>query len=233
MSRRPRPPLALRALARQPSIATVTQVELPSSERLADPGVVRRSVTLAPALPTHAEQLRGERTAPTVLEDFRPAVHVVPATLRTAVHAVRVGTLNLREVRVTRAVLPATTSREVAPVSRPMTSGGLRSAVLLVRPRATSLEALGGVRARELLTQLFRDSGAASAKDLQLIGVFEPAPLGAIEGMQVVDGHVVLRLKPGARARPGTLVVGRLRSSGATVSASVDAAQASRSRWRN
>jgi hypothetical protein len=232
VSRRPRPPLALRALAREPSIATAPAVELHSTERLQEPGVVLRSVRLAPALPTHAEPLRGERT-PTVLEDFRPAVHVVPATLRTAVHAVRGGALDLREVRVARATLPATTSKDVAPLPRPTTRSGLTGAILLVRPRPTSLEALGAARARELLTQLFRDSGAASPKDLQLIGVFEPAPLGAIDGLQVIDGNVALRLKPGARARPGTLVVGLLRSSGATVSASVDAAQAPRSRWRS
>lgn len=74
---------------------------------------------------------------------------------------------------------------------------------------------------RECLTSLFRASGTSDATDLQLVGIFAPAPVGAIASVALGEDGVQVRVAPAATARPGMLVVGRRRSSGALVTAEV------------
>ena len=89
----------------------------------------------------------------------------------------------------------------------------------VVERRPTPASALDAETLRAHLTRLVRASGAARPTDLALVGIYERVPAGAIEAVATTpDGMAQLRVRRGARARRGTLIVGRLRSSGALVS---------------
>jgi hypothetical protein len=64
---------------------------------------------------------------------------------------------------------------------------------------------------REHLLALFRASRCSSPAELQLVGIYDRVPGGAIGSVAVDGEELVLRLVRGRRARPTRLVVGRVR----------------------
>jgi len=107
-------------------------------------------------------------------------------------------------------------------VVRPLTATvrhGRPARAYVVERRPTPASAFDAATLRAHLTRLVRASGAARPTDLQLVGIYERVPSGAIDAVATTpDGTAQLRVRRGARARRGTLIVGRLRSSGALVS---------------
>lgn len=65
-----------------------------------------------------------------------------------------------------------------------------------------------------MLLALFRASGAASPRDLQLVGIYRRVPGGAIREIALDGDAVQVRVDPRRRARAATLVVGRTQNGG-------------------
>ena len=91
---------------------------------------------------------------------------------------------------------------------------------------ATAADAARGVSKDQLrshLLALFKASRLGSPAALELVGIYDRVPGGAIGSVAVDAGSLVIRLVPGRRARPTTLVVGRVKASQALVTVEISA----------
>ena len=220
MSRRPRAPLPLRALGREPSISPPLDVEIGETQRLPDPEPRTWEATLAPPLTGSSHQLVDDLPPARALE-LAPVVDVMPATLAGAVFALRRVELRFRLATTEKAPLFAAESRSVPIPRLEPTLSAEPAAVLTRRVRPLVLEQIDRALFRECLEQLYRASGAATPDDLALVGIYDRVPVGAIVGAAATQHGMELHLRAGAKARAGLLVVGRRRASGALVTAEV------------
>jgi hypothetical protein len=199
MSRRPRAPLSLRPLGREPSLRPALEIDPGASERLVDPRPSTATVTLPP----------------------EPAVDVVPASLVSATFALRRVELHFPPAVAETAELLRAESRPVAILELPRSQAAHPAAALVRRISPLPLDQVQRPVLRECLEALYRSSGAADANDLALVGIYDRVPIGAIAGASATPHGLELRLRAGTRARRGLLVVGRRRASGALVTAEV------------
>ena len=195
----------------------------PPTQVVAPPVVGSEGVALAPDVAV-VELTDPDPAVTDVEEELRPAVDVLPTALLAQVPVQRGPDLTIRRATIRRAILPTTTDHGAAVrLPRPEVRLGRPAALLDVRVRATPPARIGAEHLRRCLTALLRRSGAASAADLALVGVFERVPGGAVHSVTAVEGGVRLRLAPGSRPRPATLVVGRRRSTGGLVTVELPA----------
>jgi hypothetical protein len=220
MSRRPRAPLALRALGREASVRPALEIDPGTSERLADPAPATATLTLAPGLESARHTLVPD-VPPTPSVALAPAVDVVPASLVSATFALRWVELRFSPATGETAELLRAESRPVAILELPPSRAAQPAAALVRRVAPLPLEQIQRPVLRECLEALYRSSGTADANDLALVGIYDRVPIGAIAGAAATPHGLELRLRPGTRARRGLLVVGRRRASGALVTVEV------------
>jgi hypothetical protein len=221
MSRRPRLPLALRALAHEPSIRPDFELGSGKSIRLVDASPESADIALAPALVGQAHALVPD-IPPTSSFTLAPAVDVVPASLVSATFALRRTQLRFSAPGIERTDLFTAESRAV-PIPESPTSLPAQPAAALVRHVSPMpLERVGRLVLHECLEALYHASGASDVNDLALVGVYDRVPIGAISGASSTPNGLELRLRPGGGACRGLLVVGRRRASGALVTAEVE-----------
>jgi hypothetical protein len=218
MSRRPRAPLALRALGGEETVS-VALVGPAESERLADP---QPETHLLEAPPAAATSLRPEidDVPPTRAVPPAPPVDVLPEALLGATFALRRAEIRLRPAVSRGAPLLAVAAARTA---LPVVERSYRTrpdALLTRRVEPTPLTGLDRELLRSCVEQLLEAAGG-QADDLALAGVYERVPVGAIAGASARPGGMELHLRGGAKARAGVLVVGRRRSSGELVTAEV------------
>jgi hypothetical protein len=183
---------------------------------------VSAAAPLAPPAPTRRADL--DDGSVRILEhDLAPTVDVAPESLRTQAFAVRVARCTIPHVEppVRAPLLEDPAIASVRPLDPPVIRRGVPEAARSLRLRPRPTEQVERDVLRECLTSLFRASGTNDASDLRLVGIFAPAPVGAIASVALGEDGVQVRVAPRASARPGMLVVGRRRSSGALVTAEV------------
>ncbi|MEO9174334.1 MAG: hypothetical protein ABI317_02385 [Gaiellales bacterium] len=220
MSRRPRAPVSLRVLGRDPSISTELLVDGGETHRLPDPEPPTEPVRLDPPVATAADSLVGD-IAPTPAFELAPTVDVVPATLVGSVFALR--RVDLRFPALASQVVPVFRA-ESRGIPIPVVGPSRRSqptAALVRRASPMPLESIDRALLRECLEQLYRASNSPPPGDLTLVGVYDRVPVGAIAGAASTATGLELRLRAGGGARRGLLVVGRRRSTGVLVTAEV------------
>jgi hypothetical protein len=220
MSRRPRAPLSLRVLGRDPSISAELLVDGGETQRLPDPEPEIETVRLDPPVLTAADSLVGD-IAPTPSFELAPLVDVVPATLVGTVFALRRVDMRFAPPSSQQVPLFSAESRAV-PIPRVERSQKTQPAAALVRRVSPmQIETIDRALLRECLEELYRASNAPSPGDLSLVGVYDRVPVGAIAGATSTPSGLELHLRAGGGARRGLLVVGRRRSTGALVTAEV------------
>jgi hypothetical protein len=220
VSRRPRAPLPLRALAREPSVSPDIGVDAGETLRIPDPEPPTWPVTLAPALANASHRLVDD-LPPSGSLALAPVVDVMPAALAGAVFALRRVELRFPVAKTDPAPLFTAESRGVPIPCLEPTRRAEPTAVLTRRARPMVLEQIDRAVLRECLEELFRASGASTPDELALVGVYDRVPVGAIAGAAATPHGLELHLRPGVGARRGLLVVGRRRSSGTLVTAEV------------
>jgi hypothetical protein len=220
MSRRPRAPVSLRLLGRDPTLSASLEIEPGETARLPDPTPDTADVSLPPALESEQHALVPD-VPPTPSFDLAPPVDVVPASLVGATFALRRTELRFGPLRTENVPVFAAESRRVAVLDAPVSVAARPAAAVVRRVVPLQLEQIERPLLRECLEALYRASGAADANDLSLVGVYDRVPVGAIAGAAATPTGLELRLQPGVKARRGHLVVGRRRSSGALVTAEV------------
>jgi hypothetical protein len=92
MSRRPRAPISLRVLGREPSVGADVAIDVGPTHRLPDPVPVRETVALAPPVASSAAELVDD-VPRTPAFPLAPAVDVVPATLVGVYDRVPIGAI--------------------------------------------------------------------------------------------------------------------------------------------
>jgi hypothetical protein len=221
VSRRPRLPLALRALAHEPSVQPDFEIAPGESIRLVDASPETTLTALAPELRGRAHALVPD-IPPTPSFALAPAVDVVPASLVSATFALRRTQLRFSAPSIQRTALFTAESRAVPIPESPTSLPAQPGAALVRRVSPMPLEQVGRLVLRECLEALYHASGASDVNDLALVGVYDRVPIGAISGATSTPHGLELRLLPGGGACRGLLVVGRRRASGALVTAEVE-----------
>jgi hypothetical protein len=222
MSRRPRAPISLRILGRDPTCSTELLVDAGETHVLPAPEPATDPVRLDPPLATAADSLVGD-IAPTPSFPLAPVVDVVPAALVGSVFALR--RVELRFPALVSQPVPLF-SAESRAVPIPAVEPSRRSqptAALVRRVSPMPLESIDRALLRECLEELYRASNAPAPGDLTLVGVYDRVPVGAIAGAASTPTGLELRLRAGGGAKRGLLVVGRRRSTGVLVTAEVAA----------
>jgi hypothetical protein len=220
VSRRPRAPVSLRLLGRDPSIRPALEIDPGETSRLADPVPDTHGLSLPPSLES-AEHALVPDIPPTPSFDLAPPVDVVPASLVGETFALRRTELRFAAPVTQQIPLLAAETRSVPTLEPPSSLAAQPAAAVVRRVFPLQLEQIERPLLRECLEALYRASGASDANDLSLVGVYDRVPVGAIAGASATPACLELRLQPGVKARRGHLVVGRRRSSGALVTAEV------------
>jgi hypothetical protein len=220
MSRRPRAPLSLRMLGRDPTLGPSLEIDAGETTRLADPVPDTHDLSLPPALESGVHGLVPD-VPPTPSLDLAPPVDVVPASLVGETFALRRTELRCAPPVTQQVSILAAESRPVSTLESPVSLAAQPAAAIVRRVFPLQLEQIERPLLRECLEALYRASGTSDANDLSLVGVYDRVPVGAIAGASATPTGLELRLQPGVKARRGHLVVGRRRSSGALVTAEV------------
>lgn len=187
------------------------------------PAVTGVATALEPAIVV--QELFDDGDEVVVLEpDIWETVDVVPVALADAPFVIR-----SPSVRIDRAQLramPLLDATEVAPEARielPAIQPARPAVLELMRRQATPPGAVSKDQLRTYLLALFKASRLASPAALELVGIYDRVPGGAIGSVAVDGGALVIRLVPGRRARPTTLIVGRVKASQALVTVEISA----------
>jgi hypothetical protein len=196
------------------------------------------AVGVRPVAPP-APELRGAALAPDVAvrelfddgedvvvtrPDIWETVDVVPVALAEAPFAIRAPSVRLDPARLRS--MPLLETRCAAPPAQlepPPVLRGRPAAVEVMRRRPTPPGAVSQAVLREHLLALFRASRCSSPSELQLVGIYDRVPGGAIGSVAVDDRDLVIRLVPGRRSRPTRLVVGRVRATEKLVTVEISA----------
>jgi hypothetical protein len=187
------------------------------------PAVTGVATALAPEVVV--QELFDDGDEVVVLEpDIWETVDVVPVALADAPFVIR-----SPSVRIDRAELrsmPLLDATEAAPEARielPSIHRARPAALELMRRRPTPPGAVSKDQLRSYLLALFKASRLSSPAALELVGIYDRVPGGAIGSVAVDAGSLVIRLVPGRRARPTTLVVGRVKASQQLVTVEISA----------
>ena len=150
-----------------------------------------------------------------VLEpDIWETVDVVPVALADAPFVIRSPSVRIdRAERRTMPLLDATCEAPAVRIEPPRVVRTRPPALQLMRRASTPPGAVSEVQLRSYLLALFKASRCTSPTALELVGIYHRVPGGAIESVAVDAGSLLIRLDPGRRGRPTTLVVGRVRAS--------------------
>ncbi len=162
-----------------------------------------------------------------VLEpDIWETVDVVPVALADAPFVIRSPSVRLDRAEL-RVDAPARTPPCVAPEAPHRAAADRARPPVVAGADATAADAArGGLEGPVCARTCWRCSRpAASARPphSQLVGIYDRVPGGAIGSVAVDAGSLVIRLVPGRRARPTTLVVGRVKASQALVTVEISA----------
>jgi hypothetical protein len=120
-------------------------------------------------------------------------------------------------------LLDATEASPEARIELPVIQEARPAALELMRRRPTPPGAVSKDQLRSYLLALFKASRLSSPAALELVGIYDRVPGGAIGSVAVDAGSLVIRLVPGRRARPTTLVVGRVKASQQLVTVEISA----------
>ncbi len=189
-------------------VALDVDAETTSIER---PQPTLTTMTLAPTV--IVEIAAAEIDVETVEPDVFAGVDVVALRLAANLVAVRAPTMRIRRP-VERTVMPPTAeTRTASPVALqlPTSRAATPAPLELVRRRPTPAKAFDEGWLSAALLHLFRASRLRSSGDLELVGVYERVPGGAIASIALDATDAVLRINPRLRPRPATLLVGRAR----------------------
>jgi hypothetical protein len=187
------------------------------------PAVGNVSTVLEPPVTVH--ELFDDGDEVVVLEpDIWEAVDVVPVALADAPFAIRSPSVRLEQARLrSMPLLDAVVDAPVTRIEPPPIGSGRPASLELMRRRATPPAEVSKADLRSHLLALFKASRCASPSDLALVGIYHRVPGGAIGSVAVDAESLVIRLVPGRRARPSTLVVGRVKVSQQLVTVEISA----------
>jgi len=160
-----------------------------------------------------------------VLEpDIWEAVDVIPLALAEPSFAVRAPSVRIDRAQVrTMPLLETTCAAPAAELELPPILSARPPAIAVMRRRPTPPGAVSQAMLRDHLLALFRASGCSSPSELQLVGIYERVPGGAIGSVAVDDHDLLIRLVPGRRSRPTRLIVGRVRATDQLVTVEISA----------
>ncbi len=160
-----------------------------------------------------------------VLEpDIWETVDVVPVALTAAPFVIRSPSVRLDPAQLrTMAMLDATEVASEARIELPAIQRARPASLELMRRRPTPPGAVSKDQLRSYLLALFKASRLASPAALELVGIYDRVPGGAIASVAVDAGALVIRLVPDRRARPTTLIVGRVKASQHLVTVEISA----------
>jgi hypothetical protein len=195
-----------------PDVATVP---------VARPEPPQAAVDLQPQLEIH--DAIAEAAAVVVEPDIWSGVDVVPLRLVASLVAVRAPTMRIRTPaeRTLDALTVDAIARDVV-LTAPTARAARPAPIELCHRRATPAATVDQTWLREALLRLYRASRLTSPGDLELVGIYERVPGGAIASIALDDEGIVLRVHPNLRARPATLLVGRPRGSSELFPVEVD-----------
>ncbi len=203
---------------------TDADLEFAVGLRTVDPPAVTGVATeLEPEITVH--ELFDDGDEVVVLEpDIWETVDVVPVALADAPFAIRSPSVRLDRAELR--AMPLLDAAEVAPEARiepPPIRSGRPASLELMRRRPTPPGAVSTDQLRSYLLALFKASRCASPAALELVGIYDRVPGGAIGSVAVDAGSLVIRLAPGRRGRPTTLIVGRVKASQQLVTVEISA----------
>jgi len=181
------------------------------------------AASLAPAVAVHELYDDGDDVA-VVEPDIWETVDVVPVALAEAPFTIRGPSVRIDRAQVrSMALLDTTCAAPQAEIELPPVLRARPAAVEVMRRRPTPPGAVSQAALREHLLALFRASRCSSPAELQLVGIFDRVPGGAIGSVAVDDRDLLIRLVPGRRSRPTRLVVGRVRATEQLVTVEISA----------
>jgi hypothetical protein len=187
------------------------------------PPVTGVSTALAPEIVVR--ELFDDGDEVVVLEpDIWESVDVVPVALADAPFVIRSPSVRLDRAELR--TMPLLTAEEAAPEARidlPAITTARPAALELMRRQPTPPGAVSKDQLHTYLVALFKASRLASPAALELVGIYDRVPGGAIGSVAVDAGSLVIRLVPGRRARPTTLIVGRVKASQHLVTVEISA----------
>ncbi len=187
------------------------------------PAVTGVAAVLEP--PVNVLQLFDDGDEVVVAEpDIWESVDVVPVALADAPFAirspsVRLGRAELRAIPLLDAVVAAPAVR----IEPPPIATGRPAPIQVMRRRATPPGDVPTDHLRSYLLALFKASRCASPSALELVGIYHRVPGGAIASVAADTESLLIRLVPGRRGRPTTLVVGRVKASQQLVTVEISA----------
>ncbi|MDX6377680.1 MAG: hypothetical protein QOE98_1983 [Gaiellaceae bacterium] len=187
------------------------------------PAVTNVGIALAPVVAVH--ELFDDGDEVVVLEpDIWAGVDVVPVALADAPFVIRSPSVRLEKAQLrSMPLLDAVVEAPRARIEPPPIGTGRPASLELMRRRATPPGEISKADLRSHLLALFKASRCASPSDLALVGIYHQVPGGAIGSVAVDAESLVIRLVPGRRARPSTLVVGRVKASQQLVTVEISA----------
>jgi len=154
--------------------------------------------------------------------DIWETVDVVGVALVEPAFTVRAPSVRLPRAELRAMPLIETTVEAPAAALEPPPVLAARPPALdVMRRRPTPPGAVSQAVLRGHLLALFRASRCGSPSELQLVGIYDRVPGGAIGSVAVDGPDLVLRLVPGRRGRPTRLVVGRVRRTEALVTVEI------------
>jgi hypothetical protein len=193
----------------------VRAVAPPVPELVAEP--------LAPDVPVRELFDDGEHVV-VVEPDIWETVDVVPVALVEPAFTVRAPSVRLARAELrAMPLLDTTVEAPAAAIASPPVLPARPAALEVMRRRPTPPGAVSQAVLREHLLALFRASRCGSPSELQLVGIYDRVPGGAIGSVAVDGPDLVLRLVPGRRGRPTRLVVGRVRRTEQLVTVEISA----------
>jgi hypothetical protein len=186
-----------------------------------EPSVATAAAALAPDVAT-ASGLADDPPVDAVEPDLRPVVDVVADALAEPPVGVRSRGIRLEPARF--AAVPLLASEVRAPrarVDEPPVRRGDPAALATLERAPTSPSAVPKAELQTMLLALYKASGAASPRDLALVGIYRRVPGGAIREVAMDGDRVQLRVDRRRRARAATLVVGRTQADGRLITAEI------------
>ncbi len=190
---------------------------------IAPPAVTGVAAVLEPLVVV--EELFDDGDEVLVLEpDIWESVDVVPVALADAPFVIRSPSVRLDRAELrTMSLLETTCVAPVARIAPPAILAQRPAPIDVMRRRPTPPGAVSKTDLRSHLLALFKASRCASPSDLALVGIYHRVPGGAIGSVAMDAESLVIRLAPERRARPATLIVGRVKASEKLVTVEISA----------
>jgi hypothetical protein len=187
------------------------------------PAVTGVAAALMPAVVVH--ELFDDGDEVVVLEpDIWEIVDVVPIALADVPFAIRSPSVRIDPAPLrAMPLLEATCAAPEARIAPPPISTERIASIDMIRRRPTPPGAVSKADLRAHLLALFKASRCSSPSDLGLVGIYHRVPGGAVGSVAMDAETLVIRVAPGRRARPATLVVGRVKATEQLVTVEISA----------